>query len=219
MKLVLGATLLLIFFLFNSSVAYGCGYVPSDSSILSSDSKYILVMFDKTFAKDYQVKGSLRKYPSSGIYENNGSIIPIHVIEDWFGFEGRGVELANDGSHFARLTYKSIELYNEGLLLKSYPLSALGLPPPLPRSGDCPKTWWASTKIDNGNNRLTVESKQGDYLYFDLLTGNEIGKDGFIIHFLFGEDNFIRNVIILAFIATIILPIYFVKRRRKKEWN
>lgn len=156
---------------------------PTDWSKITENGQYILVMLagseGSTRASDHKLKVPLRKYPHSGLYKNDGSLMPLWTV-DWFDF---GVEVSSDGHHMVQWgpwptkgQYGTLALsfYRDGKPIAGYAVDELVVNPvTLPRSVSHFQ-WRYDSHFDDKHGLLSLETLHKEKYVFDVTNGKII---------------------------------------------
>jgi hypothetical protein len=160
-------------------------------AVASTDGQYLLVILDGIYeppGKDVSPETDalnklLLKYPTSGLYRNDGSTTPLWTAEyiSW----KTGVTLSSDGHHMvvwrgwpSDSTYNDTALtfYEDGRLLRSYRVKDLVVyPEDLPHSASHYQ-WVLDSSLDDARGLLTVEALTHEKYVFALSTGQPISN-------------------------------------------
>lgn len=158
--------------------------------VVSPDGRYVLIMRGEMTAQDgeevspevAELNKLLVKYPSSGLYKNDGSTDPLWVMPyvSW----RTSVLLSSDGHHLvvwgewpsATATYsdEALTFYEDGNVLTTYVVSDLVMDPEgLPHSASHYR-WVLKEAFDDARGLLTVETYNHEEYTFDMSTGKVI---------------------------------------------
>ena len=157
---------------------------------VSPDGRYVLVMRggmivqpgEEVSPEAAELNKLLAKYPSSGLYMNDGSNIPLWLMPyvSW----RTSVLVSSDGHHVVvwgewpadTATYSDVALtfYKDGNLLTRYAVSDLVMAPEeLPHSVSHYQ-WVLKHTLDEARGLLTVETHNHEEYIFDVSTGKVI---------------------------------------------
>jgi hypothetical protein len=126
-----------------------------------------------------EIREVRRTYPASGLYRNNGSVMPLWTVT-WYWPE-YGIEVASDGVHLLRVTPVAskgtdnvITAFANGQEVWSYRLKDLvPFPRLLPLSWSY-LTWLKAGDFDDNALTYSVTTVQGDRWVFDVRTGEAL---------------------------------------------
>jgi len=151
------------------------------------DGKYIFIMLaDKQYDNKLLVSSKGKEYPFSGLYRNDGSIIPIWTV-DWYAYR---VYISLDGSHLVRmggppilqnydkpdLKQLAIAFYLNGELTKEYLISDLIKYPERLHKSIFHFEWRLNVLFDDKLGQLTIDTYDGQQYVFDVKSGEVITK-------------------------------------------
>jgi hypothetical protein len=162
-----------------------------DHVIETANGKYVLVLLvpdaNAVGEPDVTSPEIRAKYPRSGLYSQDGSLVwPI----DWYlppGGEGEWITLLDDGEHLITWTQPwpikyvgqtacdNIELgfYKRGRELKSYRINELVRCPGRLERYESGYIWRASYSVDQATRTLRIHTTDGHVLDFDITTGEK----------------------------------------------
>lgn len=169
------------------------------------------------------------KHLKSGLYYNTEPPVNIYYINDnerfninysWGYFYNGNIFFSRDGSHFAYigsahttgwrdLKGTAIAFYENGDLIKSYTVREL-VRERSKVTFSVSSAWWEEWKEREHNqqdNTLTVTTKDGRVITFDITTGE-------IIHAAGG----VSRILLTAIVISLIVLAAFVKRHMKKGY-
>ena len=183
-KSILSLCILVLFF----SITVKADSIASPTSYKKEigNGKYVFVMLT-TDSKKILSKTN-KEYSKSGLYENDGSVIPLWTI-DWYQSEGM-VFITDDGYHIASLgpwatllpndkmdlNQLAISFYNRGRLVKEYYISDLIKNISYLRRSVSHFEWRDNVEFDSNAATFTVLTKDKNEYVFDAKTGNIIKK-------------------------------------------
>lgn len=122
---------------FSLSVNAFAQALATDYTVVTKNREYLFVMIAPTYSFGGRLSEGVR-YPSSGLYPNNGTIRPIWKV-DWFA---ANVDVSSDGRHLVRWStwsdkpeersHLAVAFYRDGKEIRRYSaaevLKALGVP-------------------------------------------------------------------------------------------
>jgi hypothetical protein len=190
--------------------------LPYSYASPSSDGTFVFVMVapieaerDGLYMRDEDRQESQRvraKYPSSGMYWNDGSITPLWTV-DWYAYS---VLVASDSVHLVRrgpwaetLSDEAITFFANGKELRSYKVGDL-----VDTQYLLPQTvshfmWVDNMKLDDGKLTLSVATLSKEKYVFDYTTGKIISASRPI------------RAIVVAILAALIFIAFLIVRRRR----
>jgi|GEM_PF-3295878 len=161
-------------------------------AVASPDGQYLLVILDGIYeppGKDVSPETDglnklLLKYPTSGLYKNDGSTTPLWTAEyiSW----RTGITLSSDGHHMIvwggwpsdsnSYSDTALTFYEDGRLLRRYRVKDLVVyPEDLPHSASHYQ-WVLEYSLDDVHGLLTVEAYTHEKYVFSLSTGQPISN-------------------------------------------
>lgn len=139
---------------------------------------YLFVMLAEGAAPLHSSTG--HAYPSSGLYNNDGSVRPIWTVE-WYAFE---VYVSPDGRHLVEmgpwptmkgqtrdLSVRALAFYEDGRPLKEYDIGDLVQTPDILPQSASHFQWKKQVIFDGVAGRLAVRTLDGQTYKFDVATG------------------------------------------------
>ena len=120
------------------------------------------------------------KYPSSGMYLNDGSTKPLWTV-DWYA---HSVLVASDGNHIIRrggwatkLSDEAFTIFEQNKVIRSYQISDLVDTELLLPHTAHHFQWEEAIALDDYNHTLFVSTLSKERYVFDLLTGETISVE------------------------------------------
>src|SRR5262245_15562887 len=186
-------SLTLIAFLTIAANARGDKFTtPSSYCIVAPGGQFVFVMLapesleadlsQRPEPEATRIRGIRTKWPTSGMYRNDGSATPLWTAEwnDWlFG----DVVVAPDGTHVANIcriakkpTTEVIRFYAEGIPIRAYKLDELVAFPAWLKQSSSGYWWLKETRPSGDSLHLEVETEHGDKYVFDLRSGGEVSS-------------------------------------------
>lgn len=176
------------------ALALSCflGWVRADSPLppmsytkVTKNNKYIFVML--AYRTSYDPENLKEKYPSSGLYPNDGSNVPLWKFS---GF-APGVNVSSDGRHLItggpwpqigdKGETEAVVFYRDGKELKSYRIKDLVPKPEAMPQSVSHYIWCEKWEFDDEKGRLEIKTIAGEkspsrtYL-FDVTSGEIIER-------------------------------------------
>jgi hypothetical protein len=154
---------------------------PQDYTITTDGGQYVFVMLANIPRGEPDARIRAR-YARSGLYQNNGAKDPLWTV-DWFAPR---VDIAADGQQLVawnrqfvdgRPDQTALAFYDHERPIASYRVDQLVTIALLPRGEGCCR-WQTARSFDARQGRLTIETRDGEQLVFDLRTGSVLS--GFV---------------------------------------
>lgn len=150
-----------------------------DYSVVSEDGKYIFVSFYPNASLERQDATLRAKYPTSGLYHNDGSLNLVwkYSNDNFFSVPPTKLFASSDGKYTIEVdkaVHRALAFYKGGKLLKNYDVSEFGVG--TGGIGPCFYEWQKSVTSSASNGRILVETLKNEKYEFDITTGRLINE-------------------------------------------